>query len=80
MPMFFFHIRDSSDLIEDPEGTDLPNLEAARADALVSARMMLADLLRAGKAVDGRRIEITDTTGQVLAVVPLRDALRLPDV
>ena len=41
---------------------------------------MLADQLRAGKAVDGRRIKVTDTAGQVLAVVPLRDVLRLPDM
>ena len=76
MPHFYLHIRDGDVLIEDPDGSDLPDLDAARAEALAGARDILASRLRAGEVVDGQRIEITDATGGVLAVVPLKDAIR----
>lgn len=73
---FFFHLRNGSLLIEDPDGTELPDLEAAIIDAQVSARHLLADKLRAGAMLDGQRFEITDEAGRILAVLPLRDVLR----
>jgi hypothetical protein len=32
MPRYYFHIRNGSDLDEDPEGTELPDINAAHAD------------------------------------------------
>jgi hypothetical protein len=43
MPHFFLHIRDRDGLTADPEGTGLPDLEAARTDALAAAREILAE-------------------------------------
>lgn len=77
MPRFYLHIRDNDRWIEDPEGSDLPNLEAARQEALAGARGILAEKLRAGEVLDGQTIEITDDAGMVQAVVPFRNALRL---
>jgi len=77
MAHFFFHIRDGLDLIEDPDGIDLPDLDTAHAEALAEARDLLAARVKAGMIVDGQRFEITDATGIVLASVPLRNALRL---
>lgn len=37
MPMYYFHLRDS-DTLRDPEGTELPNLAAAREHATTVAR------------------------------------------
>lgn len=76
MRRFYFHIRDGSGLIEDPDGSDLPDLDAARAEALASAREILANRLRSGEVLDGQSIEITDAAGEVLATVPLKDAIR----
>lgn len=73
---FFFHLRNGDQLIEDPDGTELPDLEAALTDARVSARHLLADKLRAGAVLNGQRFEITDEAGRVLAMLPLRDVLR----
>jgi hypothetical protein len=78
MPRFFFHIRDRDGLTEDPEGTELPDLDAARTDALAAARDILAERI----AKDGRtgdpRFEIRDEAGRLLATVPFRDAMEPP--
>lgn len=76
MQTFYFHVRDGDALIEDPDGSDLPDLEAARAEALLAAREAVAEALRAGRAVDGRRFEIADDAGRVLASVGFRDVLK----
>lgn len=75
MPTFFFHVRDGDRLIEDPEGVDLPDLDAARAEAATAARQLRGDALLRGGAVAGRSFEITDKAGRVLATVAIKDVL-----
>ena len=75
MPTFFFHLRDGGELIEDPDGSDLPDLDAARAEAIAGAREAVAEGVRAGKPVLGRSVEIADGAGRVLATVTARDVL-----
>ncbi|GAA0571087.1 hypothetical protein GCM10009416_07110 [Craurococcus roseus] len=75
MPTFYFHVRDGDRLIEDPEGVDLPDLDAARAEAATAARQIRADALKTDRAVAGRRFEITDQAGRVLATVAIKDVL-----
>jgi hypothetical protein len=77
VPRFYFHIIDGTTTILDPDGSELPDLAAARAEALQSARHLLADKLRAGEVVDGQKFEIRDGDGRLLATVPFRDAIRL---
>ena len=77
MPRFYFHIRDEDTLIEDHEGSDLPDLEAARVEALKDARSILAEKVKHGQIIDGQRIEIVDDTGEVVAELPMRAAIRL---
>jgi hypothetical protein len=74
MPRFFFHMRDGDWLVEDPEGSELPDLEAARAKAADLARDYLAGRLGAGQALDFDCIEIWDGAGQILETVPFPDA------
>lgn len=75
MPNFHFHVRDGDRLIEDPDGSELPGLEAARAEALAAAREAFAEMIRTGRAVSGRRFEIADDAGRVLATVAIKDVL-----
>ena len=77
MPSFFFHVREGGRLIEDPDGSDLPDLETARAGALAAARVAIAEQIRMGKSVGDRSFEITDEAGRVLATVTARDACGL---
>lgn len=75
MPTFYFHVRDGAGLTEDPDGSDLPDLEAARAEALAAARDILAERIKRAKNPDRRRFEIHDDAGRMLGTVPFLDAL-----
>ena len=46
MPLYFFHQQTGNDLLEDPEGSDLPDLEAARSYGLEGMREMLGNSIR----------------------------------
>lgn len=73
VPRFFFNIRDGGQTFCDPEGTELATLDAARHEALMDARWILAEELRTGRVTLERQLEITDEAGQVLATVHVRD-------
>lgn len=77
MPRYYFNIKTANGLIRDPDGSDLPDLAAARLEAEKSARDLLADLLRDGAVLDGQTFEITDIGGAVLETVSFRSVLRL---
>lgn len=76
MPRFFLNIRDGDFLAEDPEGSVFADLDAARAEVLAGARDVLGDAIKNDRVQDPRLYEITDETGQVVATVPLMDALK----
>src|ERR1700749_2823496 len=71
---YHFNIRDDKGLIRDEEGDELATLEAARDEARASARDMMMDDLRCGRAVPERRIEIADDRGTVLDSIGLKVA------
>ncbi|GJE56942.1 DUF6894 family protein [Methylobacterium thuringiense] len=72
----FMHIRDGDTLIEDPEGSEFPNLAAAQQEAFVAAREILANALLSNQVIDGQEFEITDEHGVIVMRVPLRSAMR----
>jgi hypothetical protein len=76
VPRYFFHIRDGDELIEDFEGSEFPDLETAKAEALETALDIIAERVRSSVDLDGRAFEIADEDGIVLAVIPLREMLR----
>lgn len=67
MPRFYFNVRDGRDLDEDEEGVELPDVEAARAEALATVEELRDEL-----GADAARIEleITDDTGRRLLTIP----------
>jgi hypothetical protein len=74
VPRYFLHI---DELGIDPDGTELPDMEAARREAMLSAREMLAERIILGAETIPLRILITDAAGNLLAVVHMRDVLPL---
>lgn len=72
MPKFFFNIRKHDDAnIVDDEGIDLPDLEAAKAEA----QQDIIDLMNSRSTALGQywpqwSIDICDSRGNVLLVVP----------
>ena len=77
MTKYFFHKRDGSELVEDEEGTDLPDLEAARNEAILAAREMMAEMVLEGKVVDGQQFEITSEDGSIADIVTFKSAIKL---
>lgn len=71
----FFHLRDGSDQLLDPEGVELLDVEAAKARALVAARDTLSHEMRDGTL--DHRIEVEDDAGSVLYCLPLQDAFEV---
>ena len=76
MARYFFHVRGADGAVShDYEGQDLPNLDAARSEAVSSNREMLGERLLHGGTLGPRQIEIADASGAVLATVAAQDVL-----
>lgn len=75
MPRYFFHVREGAEISRDREGQELPNVEAARREALAANREILGDKLLHGGSLNHRSIEIADETGHVVDVVSASDVL-----
>jgi hypothetical protein len=71
MPLYYFHIRNGSDLEQDPEGSELPDLETAHAEALTVARELTGAIPEFNS---NTLIEIADESGRTLLRVPFSDA------
>jgi hypothetical protein len=75
MPLFYFHLRDGTKLIRDPEGVRLPDIASARAEAVQSARELMSQSIT-GRALFGpeQQFEITNEAGETITIVPFREA------
>ena len=73
MPRYYFNIVDPGGTIPDTEGTDLPDIDAVRVEALASAREMISDTIRHGGIVDGRAFRIVDITGAFVLAVSFKE-------
>jgi hypothetical protein len=76
MSRFFFYNRTDTALAEDLEGTELPTLEAARAEAIIDLRQFAAAALRHNRPVGNCHIDIYDAAGLLLATVSVQDAIQ----
>lgn len=74
MPQYHFHFRSGHKTTLDEAGAEFRNLDAAREEALASARELLADAIKAGSGVP-ERIVIADTSGREMETVSVKDVL-----
>ena len=72
---FYFHQRLRGELLEDPDGTELADLNAAVVEALQSARHLWAEAIIRQEDLTGESFEIADAGGRHLASVRFVDAL-----
>jgi hypothetical protein len=80
MPLYYLHIRDGAHLLLDPEGSNLPNLEAARTEAIEGARQLISEAVRTGSPLGMRRVfQIDNADGHTLLNVPFTDAINAGD-
>jgi hypothetical protein len=76
MAHYFFNIHSAGQLIEDEEGMDLPDLDAAREEAAASVHDLTREEIHEGAAIDtSALIEITDPDGRVLMAVKFAEVL-----
>jgi len=65
MPRYYFHLRGSG--ARDTDGQELPNDEAARAEAIAVAR----DLAKNKTSATDEHVVVTDANGKVIHEEPL---------
>jgi hypothetical protein len=72
--LYFFHLSDGSDRLLDVEGQELPDLDAAKAFALLCARDTLSHEMRQGVLNLRIRLDVADAAGAVVHTLPLKEA------
>lgn len=75
MPNFYLHLELEGRLVEDPDGSELPDLNAARAEALAAARDLWAAAIIKGEDLSDRRFIIFDEHGTEHVAFAFIDAL-----
>jgi predicted lactoylglutathione lyase len=73
--LYYFHIRTDSGVLQDPEGLTLPDLSAARQEALTTARDLIAEGDRQREDRRSWRFEIADRANDPVLQVVFSDAL-----
>lgn len=78
MKWFYFHIVAVRGLIRDEEGSELADLDAPNAEAILDARELMSDAVLRGHDISRQTLQICDETGMVLRNMVFADALREP--
>ena len=75
MQHFFLDVLTGSQVLEDPDGQDFLDLNAAITEAAASARDLVAYGITQNQDVSGRSFLIRDEDNQTVATLPFRNAL-----
>ena len=78
MPRFFFNVYDDRIAIDD-EGLELPNLAAARLQAIRGARDIIAEQVRHGYFILSHWIDVIDADGEKVLTLTFRDAIDIKE-
>ena len=68
MPLYYFHVRTDRGLVEDEEGIELPDMQAVRREALVSAHEFTAEAQWSGALA----FEVVDAAGETVLTLPIQ--------
>ena len=77
MPRYFLHVCNGTGFVEDEEGLELRDEDAARAKAIEAARDVMANDLRGGELDLSSFIEVEDEGRKLLFTVQFIDAVKL---
>lgn len=77
VPRFYFHVCNGNGFVEDEEGRDLPDREAARVEALAGARDIMAAELLNGEIDLGSFIEVEDESHLLLFTLTFEEAVNV---
>ena len=76
MPAYYFHIRDNG-TFRDPDGLELPDLDAARAECKNLILSILREEQTDEQLLANKQFQIEDDTGRTVLMVPFRLAATL---
>jgi hypothetical protein len=79
MPSYYFHIRENGELIKDPDGIELPDIDAVQDEVTNSIIAVLEDEQRDELLAD-REFQVEDQDGRTVLTVPFRLAVPLGTV
>jgi hypothetical protein len=74
---YFFNFRKGDEFSCDHVGMDLPNLDAARAEAIHAWRELIFVAASTGEVPDDCEIQITDEKGETVLGIPLGERRRV---
>jgi len=77
---YYFHLRDGTDVLLDPDGRVLPNLDAVVGTALNEARAIISADARGGSISLRHRIDVEDELGAVVHSINFEDAVKIDRV
>jgi hypothetical protein len=77
MPRYFFNLHEADGIAEDPEGSEFPDILAARREAIAGARSIIKDGAGRGIVDLTGWIEVVDADGQPVLTVPFVEAVKL---
>ena len=75
MPRFYFHVCNGNGFVEDEEGQELPDADAARVTATHEARNVMADELRSGELDLSSFIEVENEARELIFTVHFHQAV-----
>src|SRR3954467_9776022 len=75
MPHFYLDILNGDKVLEDPDGQELADLDAAMTEAVASAQYLVAHGILRNEDVSGRSFIIRDENDKAVATVPFRSTL-----
>jgi hypothetical protein len=78
MARYYFHLQADDQIVPDDDGVDLADLSAAKHEAILAARELLADAIMCGRSKAPEAFVITDEEGRALAIVPFTAVLPRP--
>ena len=76
MSRWYLHVHDGTTAFPDPDGGEFPDIEAAREEALVTAREVLIDGIRIGQDRSSWRVEVASESGKPLLMVLFSEVFR----
>jgi hypothetical protein len=76
MALYYFHLRNHTDVLLDPEGRELDDGKIAAA-ALSEAREIIAADVRSGSVDLDQNIEVENSSGSVIHRISFDDAVKI---
>lgn len=76
MPRYYYNVFDDSVAVDD-EGLELPDIAAARVEALRGARSIIAEQVARGRICLNCRIEVEDADRRPVLTLPFTEAVKI---